>query len=195
MHSVDRAIFKKFGIHSDDSLPYTGSGGTRVAMAEVFNEVGYKYGAEVGVRHGVYSEVLCTKIPGVKLLCVDPWAPFRSNTVESMEATYQGAKTRLAPYDATLIRKTSMEAVRDVPDGSLDFVYIDAMHEFDPVMMDILHWAPKVRAGGVVAGHDYCWGYQGGVIRAVDAYTRAHNILTWYVTHLDKEPSWLWVKA
>jgi hypothetical protein len=74
-------------------------------------------------------------------------------------------------------------------------VYIDAMHEFDPVMMDILHWAPKVRPGGIIAGHDYCWYYQGGVVQAVDAYVRAHNILTWYVTQLDKEPSWLWVNA
>lgn len=195
MHPVDLAIFKKFVVRLNDNLPYAGRAATRIAMAEVFNEVGYKHGAEIGVRHGVYSLVLCEKIPGLKLLCVDPWAPYRGNTTERMEATYQGAKVRLAAYDATLIRKTSMEAVKDIPDRSLDFVYIDAMHEFDPVMMDILHWAPKVRPGGIIAGHDYCWYYQGGVVQAVDAYVRAHNILTWYVTQLDKEPSWLWVNA
>jgi len=130
----------------------------------------------------------------LKLLCIDPWAPYRANSVEKMEATYQHAKEQLAPFDATLIRKTSMDAVKDIPDESLDFVYIDAMHEFDPVILDIIHWAPKVRPGGIVSGHDYCWYYQGGVVQAVGAYTRCHDIQTWYVTQRDKEPSWLWVK-
>lgn len=194
MHPVDKIIFKIFQVRDTDNIPYTGNAATRENLARVFAEAGYKYGAEIGVRHGYYSHTLCRTIPNLKLLCVDPWAPYRGHNVEKMEATYQSAKARLEPYDATLIRKTSMEAVQDIPDNSLDFVYIDAMHEFDPVMLDIIHWAPKVRPGGIVAGHDYCWYYQGGVVVAVDAYTKCHDIQTWYLTQLDKEPSWLWVK-
>jgi len=194
MHPVDEIIFNRFRIRRYDNVPYTGRRASREVLALVFAEAGYKYGAEVGVRHGVYSQLMCEANPGVKLLCIDPWAPYRANTAERMEATYQGCKERLAKYDVTLIRKTSMDAVKDIPDNSLDFVYIDAMHEFDPVMMDIIHWAPKVRPGGIVSGHDYCWYYQGGVVEAVNAYTRCHDIQTWYLTQRDKLPSWLWVR-
>jgi len=102
-------------------------------------------------------------------------------------------KTR--DFTVEIIRKTSIEAVKDVPDGSLDFVYIDALHEFDPVMMDLIEWVPKVRKGGIVAGHDYSnVFYQFGVIEAVRAYTYAHNVYHWYVTDMDHHPSYFWVK-
>jgi hypothetical protein len=44
---------------------------------------------------------------------------------------------------------------RDVTNGSLDFVYIDGNHRFEQVVADLAAWAPKVRPGGIVAGHDY----------------------------------------
>ena len=40
-------------------------------------------------------------------------------------------------------------------DDSLDFVYIDANHAFDAVNRDLRKWFPKLRNGGVFAGHDY----------------------------------------
>ncbi len=52
-------------------------------------------------------------------------------------------------------------------DRSLDWVYIDADHHYEPVCRDIDAWLPKVKPGGVIAGHDYS-GYPGyGVIQAV----------------------------
>ena len=103
----------------------------------------------------------------------------------------------MEPYDAEIIRKTSIDAVKDVPDESLDFVYIDAMHEFDYMMVDIILWTPKVRKGGIVSGHDYtpstifC-----GVIPALDAYTKTHNIDRWYITSesIADTPSFFWVR-
>lgn len=38
---------------------------------------------------------------------------------------------------------------------SVDFVFIDADHRYDSVRKDILSWFPKVRIGGIIAGHDY----------------------------------------
>ncbi len=105
------------------------------------------------------------------------------------------AKQKTNGFDVEFIRKGSLDAVKDIPDGSLDFVYIDEMHEFDPVMMDLIQWNPKVKRGGIIAGHDYSNVYfQFGVIQAVQAYTYAHNIHNWYVTDLDPHPSFFWVK-
>lgn len=38
---------------------------------------------------------------------------------------------------------------------SLDFVFIDAAHDYDNVLRDIISWYGKVKNGGVIAGHDY----------------------------------------
>jgi hypothetical protein len=84
--------------------------------------------------------------------------------------------------------------VTTIPDGSLDFVYIDGLHDFEAVILDIVYWSRKVRSGGIVSGHDYCWAFKSGVIAAVDAYTRGLGITSWYLTNKDREPSWLWVK-
>jgi hypothetical protein len=65
----------------------------------------------------------------------------------------------------TPIRMTSVGASKLYTDNSLDFVFIDAFHTYDAVKEDIGVWMPKVRIGGVLAGHDYDWPE---VRRAVD---------------------------
>jgi len=196
---IDELIIKRFNINGDGP-PFKSQIGTRETLAVLMNEVGYRSGAEIGVRKGEYSERLCRNMIGLKLKSIDPWFSFRKNSQARMDAYFNIACKGLGPYGVEIIRKTSMEAIKDVPNGSLDFVYIDAMHEFDPVMMDIICWSEKVRPGGIVAGHDYtpptvfC-----GVIAAVDAYTKAHDIKRWYITggrHRwdHRAPSWFWVK-
>ena len=41
------------------------------------------------------------------------------------------------------------------PDAYFDFVYLDARHDYKGVAADIAAYWPKVRPGGVFAGHDY----------------------------------------
>lgn len=48
----------------------------------------------------------------------------------------------------------SRQASRQFADASVDFVFIDGSHDFISVVDDITHWRPKVRSGGLVAGHD-----------------------------------------
>jgi hypothetical protein len=55
----------------------------------------------------------------------------------------------------TLIRRPSIEAAREIDDGSLDLVYIDAGHSFHDVTCDIEAWWPKIAPGGVLCGDDY----------------------------------------
>lgn len=49
----------------------------------------------------------------------------------------------------------SEEAARDYADSSLDFVYIDAAHDYDSVQRDIDAWLPKIKNGGILGGDDY----------------------------------------
>jgi predicted O-methyltransferase YrrM len=64
-------------------------------------------------------------------------------------------------------RMTTNEAVHLFKDESLDGVFIDADHSYEAVKLDIQNWMPKVRKGGILAGHDYTSAWP-GVIRAVD---------------------------
>src|SRR5688572_30054021 len=106
----------------------------RRELCQVFAEAGFRAGAEVGVWSGHFSQFICRMVPGVHLRCVDPWAPYaeyheRKNDQARLEAAYQEAMARLAPYRCTVMRMSSTDAASLVPNGSLDFVYIDGNHE------------------------------------------------------------------
>lgn len=42
-------------------------------------------------------------------------------------------------------------------DESLDFIFIDAAHDYESVKKDITAWFPKMKKDGIIAGHDYTW--------------------------------------
>jgi hypothetical protein len=65
------------------------------------------------------------------------------------------------------IRTDSVSASKMYSDESLDAIFIDADHGYESVKADILAWMPKVKTGGILAGHDYIRTHN-GVIQAVD---------------------------
>lgn len=168
---------------------------TRDHLAELFYEVGYTVGAEIGVRYGRYSKIMCQKNPNLLLYCIDGWHPYDGGKYHKnkQDRIYSRAVKTLQPFNTKIIRKKSLDALGDIEDESLDFVYIDADHTFDAAMMDIICWSAKVRSNGIVAVHDYYSGEK-GVMNAVDAYTHSHRILPWYVTK-ELSPTAYWVKV
>ena len=56
-----------------------------------------------------------------------------------------------------VIRQPSIEASKNYKDNSLDFVFIDAAHDYGNVCADINVWLPKVKRGAILAGHDYAY--------------------------------------
>jgi len=70
-------------------------------------------------------------------------------------------------------RMSSIDASKLYEDESLDFVFIDASHEYIDVKADLEHWFQKVKWGRTIAGHDYDWA---GVKQAVDEFFGAENI-------------------
>lgn len=163
---------------------------TRRRLIELFGEHGLINGAEIGVDRGLFSAYMLENIPNSRLISVDPWRwKLRG------EARYNSTVERLSAYGerSTIIRKDSMDAVWEIPEESLDFVYIDGNHEFDYVMSDLIWWTKRVRYGGLVAGHDFYLFRGGGVVPAVMIYTRQHGIIKWFVTD-EKEASFFWIR-
>lgn len=161
----------------------------RADLAKLFALMGYRVGAEIGVERGMFSEVICKANPGVLLHCVDAWRVYPGYrehlTAEDMDRLYNDTRVRLAPFSVELHRQWSMEAVHDFEDGSLDFVYIDAAHDFRHVAEDLVEWSKKVRSGGIVAGHDYARRRKGDntvhVVEVVEAYVKAFHIAPYFV--------------
>jgi hypothetical protein len=165
---------------------------TRRELAVHFGELGFTSGAEIGVERGVFSEILCQSIPGLKLLAVDMWAPkagYREHVTAAELARFEmETRKRLARYGAHVIKGLSTDVAKTVPDGSLDFVYIDADHDYDSVYTDLAAWVPKVkRHHGIVAGHDY---NLPGVEAAVDEWAEDAVLAT-----DDRSPSWWWQRT
>ncbi len=183
-------------------------------LAELFYELGFTSGAEIGVERGKYSEVLCKANPKLHLNSIDPWSPSAyepgiSGVNEEQpyfDGVYEEAKVRLAPYNCTIIRKGSIEALNDFKDSSLDFVYIDGNHDFVNFTNDLHFWLKKIRVGGIMSGHDYChypFSKFNHVRRVVDAYFKSYAMFPYFIVgkHTydeglirDRYRSWFWVK-
>lgn len=180
------------------SLPVLSKRSTRLNLAQFFAASGFTKGAEIGTWTGEYAALLCETIPGLQLTCVDPWlsyAEYRDpkNDSARIEQAYRTAVDRLKPFHCTILRMTSLQGAQNVPDGSLDFIYLDANHSEAFVAQDLSAWVPKVRSGGVVSGHDYVQKAHLEVKPAVDAYVAKHRTGPLHVLAGDKSPSFFWI--
>ena len=86
------------------------------------------------------------------------------------------------------LEMTSEQAVNQIADQSLDFIFIDADHSFDAVMLDLEIWYPKIKTGGLVAGHDY---HTEPVSTAVNMFRSTNNIASPMSTYLS---CYIWKK-
>ena len=173
----------------------------RKRLTQRFAKLGLNYGAEIGVQKGKFSKEMFRHNPNLKLIAVDNWGveEQRASEIgqEHQDELYRLCVEALTPLNAEIIKKPSMEAVLDFPYDSLDFVYIDAGHNFDWVMCDIIEWGKRVKTGGWISGHDYANFRRCGVIEAVDIYCQMHRVKTLYLTDevLDKHASWFFEKT
>lgn len=199
-------IMAKYGVAPDAASPIGLRLSRHGGLTTLWRELGYRVGVEVGTEQGKFAAEICRDNPDLlALYCVDPYQAYdryeQHQTQAKLDRFYAEAQERLKALPVGIRRKSSLEAVNEFPDASLDFVFIDANHVYEYVRDDIAAWAPKVRVGGMVSGHDYKPEGQErkplpfGVIQAVNEYTAAHNIAPVFLTKRDKCPSWLWIKS
>jgi len=132
-----------------------------------FNGVGHF--VEVGSYKGRSSSLMATLIANsgkkIKFDCVDTWEGsiehkaggiFEDKDVVN-NRMFDVFKNNMKPVEKyyTAIKMTSIEAAKKYDDNSLDFVFIDADHEYNSVREDIAAWLPKIKIGGIISGHDY----------------------------------------
>ena len=185
MNELDYMV-QKFG-EPDGKGKVDVSNCNRTMLAETLHELGYKVGLELGVAQGFYSKIILDKNPQLKrLFLVDIWKVYPGYDCygHKIKAYEKICKRRLFPYKEKIryIKKMSMDAVKKFPDGSLDFIFIDAAHDFRHIAEDIAEWTPKVRVGGLVFGHDFkrtAW-HNSDVKDVVMAYFYSKKINPWF---------------
>jgi hypothetical protein len=141
-----------------------------------------KVGAEIGIQKGRMTKHVLDLLPSIeKYYAIDPWLwyPKYKETVnirnqerwnqDEMDFHFTEFNKNLKQYKNRIItlKMYSKEASRHIPDGSLDFCFIDGNHIYEYVKEDIELYLPKVKKGGLLGGHDY--GHNvGGVKEAVN---------------------------
>lgn len=122
-------------------------------------------GAEIGVLDGGNATRLLDTVEPKKLYLIDPWDKesefyFHEYTKERYNLTrfknkaYEKLEPYKSKYNIEFIQEYSVPAAENFDDGYLDWVYLDAAHDYKNVKIDLAHWLPKVKKGGFICGHD-----------------------------------------
>jgi len=150
-------------------------------------------GVEIGVFAGEMSRALLKAKDDLHLIMVDSWegegrayshesGDWHATLAQQTQDEFMRLaekRVRFAGARAEILRMRSTDAAGiGELDDCLDFVFIDADHSYEGCAADIAAWAPKVRPGGLLCGHDY----QNpdypkfGVTRAVDEFVSRHGL-------------------
>ena len=200
-------IIDKWDLNISTPIPIQIPNSSRTALAQLFRDLGYRVGAEIGTLGGDYAKNLKKNNPDLILYCIDPWEIYDGIQYfdqNKLTKYYNLAMQQLNEFkDVHIIKKKSMDAVKEFKDNSLDFVYIDANHELPFVIEDLFYWSKKVKPGGIISGHDYLIvneeydDWQNDVKAAVKCYTETYQIKPFFVMDegtIKRTGTFLWVK-
>ena len=205
MNTLD-FVLNKFQVDKNQKSPIYLQGSRLGALVRLFRQLKFTVGAEIGVERGMFSKVICMGNPQLKFYGIDAWQTipgYREHVPQQrLDKFYDETKERLKPFNCQLIKGWSAEVVKQFTDESLDFVYIDAAHDYDHVKEDIGEWSEKVRKNGIVSGHDYREGVDKdrpdkpdyGVIKAINEWVKEKNIKYLFILGAGRTPSWFYVK-
>jgi predicted O-methyltransferase YrrM len=124
---------------------------------------------EVGVANGRSLMYLAGRaldsVKSLRVYGIDQWlgAKEYADIIDGM--------IRHCPREAAfarILRGSSLDMVTYFDDASLSFAFIDADHSYGAVKADIAAWKPKIKPGGMLAGHDFSTADWPGVVRAVE---------------------------
>ena len=138
-------------------------------------------GVEVGVFRGLNARNILESLNIKKLYLIDTWKgkgrSYRGGGLgkPSVRSSKEETEKELKEFKdkIVILSGDSSEVCKNIKDNELNFVYIDANHKYDGVKKDIKNYYPKVKIGGLIAGHDY---QSTNVIHAVNEYFGEENI-------------------
>lgn len=150
--------------------PATHPGKYRTREDFVPDLCGGKVCAEIGVAKGSFSATILAAKPK-ELHLIDPWIHQPQEIYPGDQAnrpnlenivTYQHVIKTYANQPGVVIKKEfSFDAAQTYPENYFDFIFIDAIHTKEMVLVDICSWWPRLKKGGIMAFHDANLGEMG----------------------------------
>jgi hypothetical protein len=122
-------------------------------------------GAELGVYKGYFSPVLLESLAPERLYLIDPWylqgkqwpwARGNRRTVDALGGILRELEHELAVGKVVLQIDDDLAALTRMPDAHLDWAYLDTTHQYDHTAKELQLLTRKVKAGGIIAGDDWC---------------------------------------
>ena len=110
--------------------------------------------AELGVERPISARGSLNLPTREKLHLVDVWGDARYHEGKALSVQNRFAD-RIEAGQVEISRGLSLEAVDAFEDNYFDWIYIDTDHSYQTTIKELQQWAPKVKANGVIAGHDY----------------------------------------
>lgn len=199
---------------------------SRNDIAHILEKKRFQVGVELGVQKGLFAlNNLGIWTSCTKYILVDIWAHVQesvykdpANVGDAEQAKIlESCKYSLQKYDNKVVylQNTTVNAAVFVEDLSVDFIYVDARHDYCGCKEDIEFWWPKLRMGGLMAGHDYLdgkeqqkysrgkdddWRYcadgsfhEGCVKGAVNEFAQKHNLSVYTTSPNVEGPSISWL--
>lgn len=158
-------------------------------------------GAEIGVYRGEHAAFYLKELDIKFVLLIDPYVGYGDYSpakvgLKSLAKAEEMARKRLNGYERKIkwVKKRSSEAVKFIKNSSLNFVYIDGNHSYAFVAEDLVLYYPKLKRGGLLAGHDYDIE---SVKKAVDEFVATHNLVLYSQAGagmVTKYDWWIWKK-
>lgn len=101
---------------------------------------------------------------------VDVWAPlenyidYANADQTAQDEIYADAMERVRPFKSKIhvCRNFTSVCSKKFKEEYFDFIYVDARHDFKGVEMDLKDYWPKLKTGGIIAGHDYITNEESG---------------------------------
>lgn len=137
---------------------------TRDSLGGLLQQLNFTIGAELGVQRGDFAKrTLDHWVRAETYVLVDLWGHQEhykdlANVDDAVQENFKReALDRLKEYEDALVvcRNYTSVCVEQFEDGYFDYIYVDARHDYTGVREDITLWWPKLKVGGIMAGHDY----------------------------------------
>lgn len=148
--------------------------------------------AELGVNKGDFSDEILKITQPEKLHLVDMWNTKRYHNGLKNEVEIKFDK-EISENKVEINIGLSTDVVNQFPDNYFDWIYIDTEHSYKCTIAELELYAPKIKNGGMITGHDYVIGswinlVRYGVIEAVAEFCTKNNWELIYLTTDYTEP-------
>ena len=120
---------------------------------------------EIGTRYGESAIKLNRVFAIEEYLCVDPYSDYEQYEGDDFNKVLKADSKVFNKVRRSLrlrmgsrvkfIREFSDKAASQIENGYADFIFIDGNHTYEYVIKDLENYWPKVKQGGILAGHDY----------------------------------------